>query len=156
LKICLAVLLLAFLVPTHAKAQGTSCFPYCFKCKASVIDPKGRVVSTIEFKPLTGEEELTHKTLDIPGTRLKLHAIVFFTDESLASNAGNDSIELTLAVSDTRQQKRGQLSKKAVAEVTLNSFDTAVVSSPIQAGKKHFAAVMQCQGTEKQPVNQPN
>lgn len=147
-------MMFASLLVAQTQGDSSACFPYCLKCQATVADPAAqKILSSVEFKPVTGEEELTQKALDVPATGLKVHAMVFFTDEALASNAGNDSIELTLAVATARQERRKEFTKKAVAEMTLNSFDTGRVSIPIYVGKKALVAVLQCQGPKSNDGN---
>ena len=141
------MIVVMFLAVT-ATAQDNSCFPYCFKCSVMVIDMKSKgLVAELDFKPLTGEEELTHKVVKIPGTGFNVHATVFFTDESLVSNVGYDSIKLALtAARNTAREPDGP--NNALAEVTLNNFDTARVLAPVRAGKRSFVAVLECRAPE--------
>jgi hypothetical protein len=134
-----------------ATAQG-DCFPYCFKCNVMIIDAQSKkIVEKLDFKPLTGEEELTHKIVKIPQTGSTVHATVFFTDESLASNVGYDSISLALAVARNNGREPKGLNN-ASAEVTLNNFDTARVMTPVNAGKRSFVAVLECRAPESKEV----
>ncbi len=41
-----------------------------------------------EFRTVIGEEELTNKTYQFPGSKLMITASVFYTDESMASAKG--------------------------------------------------------------------
>lgn len=142
------MLVMAF--AARATAQENSCFPYCYQCKASVIETKTeQILTTVDFKPKTAEEEMTRKILDVPGTDLKVHATVFFTDESLASNAGNDSIELALAVSTASDPDKITGANGAAAEVTLHQFDATRVVTPVYAVGKKFAAVLECRALPK-------
>jgi hypothetical protein len=51
-----------------------------------------------EFSPLMGEEELTTRSYRFPGARLMITASVYYTDESMASSEGSDSITIGIAV----------------------------------------------------------
>ena len=149
MKLVFAMLML--IAPLVGIARDNQCFPYCYKCEFKVIDSSGKdILGTADFKPVTGEEELTHKIVNVRGTNLKAHATVFFTDESLASNAGFDSIRMALAFSEGDAEPAAN---SAIAEVTLNQFDTArVMSSTIWHGKR-VVAFMECQSTENQKTN---
>lgn len=113
-----------------------------------VIDVKSKgMVAELHFKPLTGEEELTHKVVKIPGTSFNVHATVFFTDESLVSNVGYDSIKLALTLArNTAREPTGM--NNALAEVTLYNFDTARVIAPMHTGKRSFLSMLECRGPE--------
>ena len=112
-----------------------------------VIDVKSKeLVADVHFNPKTGEEELTHKVVQLPGTSFNLHATVFFTDESLVSNIGYDSIKLGLTVARHGLEPKGP--NIALAEVTLNNFDTARVMAPVNTRKRSFVTVLECRAPE--------
>jgi hypothetical protein len=128
-----------------ALAQSGSCFPHCHRCEVYVADiQSGRVLKSIEFSPLTGEEELTTKVFRVPGTGLFVTASVFYTDESMLSQAGADSMELGLAVSRKMWAQAFASPNNAVAELTLNTFDTARVHTNIYSNGRSLLIEMQC------------
>lgn len=146
MKSFLAIVML--LVPFAVTASDNECFPYCYKCDFKVIDRLGKeVLASAEFRPKTGEEELTHKILDVRGTTLKAHGTVFFTDESLASNDGYDSIRMAIAFSEAKTEPEAN---SAIGEVTLKEFDTARVTTSTMWHGKRIIAFMECRLAESQ------
>jgi hypothetical protein len=137
-----------------APGQDNSCFPHCYKCTAVVLERQNRVVTSIDFKPFTGEEELTNKVLKVPGTELQVHASVFFTDESLASNVGRDSIQLALAVAKN-SQTTANIVNNAVGEATLSTLDTLRIVAPFTSGTKTFVAALECRAPAKSEDKSP-
>jgi hypothetical protein len=105
----------------------------------------GRVLNKVQFNPLTGEEQLTNRVLRIPGTKLVVTASVFYTDESMASKAGNDSMQLALAVSKHGLPSAFASPNNAVTEITLATFDTARVSTNVRSGSKRILIAMECE-----------
>jgi hypothetical protein len=141
----LTILLLMMLFALGAPAQNNSCFPHCHQCEIYVADISSkRILKTVQFSPLTGEEELTNRVFRIPGTRMMVTASVFYTDESMASNAGQDSIKLGLAVSKRSWPQAFASPNNAVTEVTLHSFDTARVETNIRSGSSRLLVGMEC------------
>ena len=53
-----------------------------------------KLIKSVEFVPAMSEEELTNKNFRLPGSRLRLVASVFPTDESMHSAKGADSLKL--------------------------------------------------------------
>jgi hypothetical protein len=134
---------MAFALSTAA--QNNSCFPHCHQCEIHVADRASkRILKTVQFSPLTGEEELTNRVLRIPGTRLLVTASVFYTDESMASNVGQDSVKLGLAVSTKRWNQAFASPNNAVTEVTLHAFDTARVETNVRSGSSRLLVGMEC------------
>ena len=143
-----------FLLPlllTIAPAQTTTCFPYCHKCHVVVGDRTAkRILATAEFSPKTGEEELTNQVLRILNSKLIVTASVFYTDESMASDAGRDSMQLALAVTTHPVKSAFHAAENSVTEVTLGTFDTARVERNLQVRSRKLSAAMQCRDTSKQ------
>ena len=129
-----------------APAQTTSsCFPHCHQCELVAADMTSkRILKKVEFSPLTGEEELTNKVFGIPGTNLRVTASVFYTDESMASRAGLDSMKLALAVSESSLPDAFQSPNNAITEVTLATFDTARVQTNVRYGSRGLLVSMEC------------
>jgi hypothetical protein len=132
-----------------ALAQTTSsCFPHCHQCEVITGDiASNRILKKVEFSPLTGEEELTNKVFGIPGTNLMVTASVFYTDESMASQAGLDSMKLALAVSKRSWPDAFRSPNNAIAEITLASFDTARVQTNVRSGARRLLVSMECKET---------
>ena len=115
--------MLAMLIAIGTPAQTGSCFPHCHQCEVYAADlASRRILRKVQFSPVTGEEELTNQVLHIPGTRLVVTASVFYTDESLASKAGADSMQLGLAVSQRSWPDAFKSPNNAVSEVTLSTL----------------------------------
>ena len=132
-----------------APAQTTSsCFPHCHQCEVIAGDiASKRILKKVEFSPLTGEEELTNKAFGIPGTSLMVTASVFYTDESMASRAGLDSVKLALAVSKRSWPDAFRSPNNAITEITLASFDTARVQTSVRSGSRRLLVSMECKDT---------
>jgi len=141
----LTIALLTMLIATGVPAQTNSCFPHCHQCEVYVADiASKRIVKTVQFSPLIGEEELTNKVFRIPETRLMVTASVFYTDESMASKAGADSMQLALAVSKHSWSQAFASPNNAVTEITLSTFDTARVSTNFRSGSSRLLIGMEC------------
>ena len=56
------------------------------------------------FDTVVGEEERTTKAFRLPGTKLFVVAAVFYTDESMGSPEGSDSMSLELTLSNSRRR----------------------------------------------------
>jgi len=96
------------------------------------------------FNTVIGEEELTTRVFRLPRTKLYIIAGVFYTDESMASGSGADSISLELSLS--RGQKRDVLRslKWAGAEMPLNGFDVGRVSLIVGVSGHPKMVLMEC------------
>src|SRR5688572_4272115 len=74
-----------------------------------------------EFHPTIGEEELTTKTYPLPRSSLVITASVYYTDESMASAAGSDSMLVGILISPKAERDALSSPHNAVAEVTHSS-----------------------------------
>jgi hypothetical protein len=125
--------------------QINSCFPHCHQCDLYAADMASRrILKKVQFSPLTGEEELTNQVLLIPGTSLVVTASVFYTDESMASKAGADSMQLAVAVSNHSLSGAFARPNNAVTEITLSTFDTARVETNVRSGSRKILVGMEC------------
>ena len=70
------------------------------------------------FSTKVAEEALTTKTYRLPGSRLIVTASVFYTDESMASASGRDSILLAVAIAAKAQPDATAALNNAVAEAS--------------------------------------
>jgi hypothetical protein len=141
----LILLLLVMLLAIGVSAQSNSCFPHCHQCEIYAADiASKRILKKVEFSPLTGEEELTNKVFRIPGTNLMVTASVFYTDESMASKSGLDSMQLAIAVSHRSWPDAFRSPNNAITEITLATFDTARVQTNVRSGSRRLLVSMEC------------
>lgn len=143
------VLLLAILfaigTPAQTNSQTSSCSPNCHQCEVYAADiASKRILKKVQFSPVIGEEELTNKVFPIPGTSLMVTASVFYTDESMASKAGFDSMQLALAVSKRSWPDAFRSPNNAVTEITMATFDTARVQTNVRSGSRRLLVIMEC------------
>jgi hypothetical protein len=103
-----------------------------------------------EFRTVIGEEVLTTKTYPFPGSRLIITASVYYTDESMASAEGADSMVLGIGVSDKAQKDALSMTDNAVAEMTLNERDTVRAKKYLRVGGKLYLAGIECRCKEKE------
>jgi hypothetical protein len=96
------------------------------------------------FDTIMGEEVATTRVYRLPKTRLFVIARVWYTDESMASEKGADSILLELTVSAKR--KRDVLGSLiyADAEMPVNGFDVGRVTTKFKTRQQSFLLVMEC------------
>ena len=118
--------------------------------KGTPDDEKGEkaladaVVTFPEFRTVLGEEELTTKTYRFPRSRLYITASVFYTDESMGSSAGADSMLLGVAVTGRALKGAFDAENNAVAELTDLHVDTARVKKYIRVGGRLYLVGLEC------------
>ncbi|MEN3330457.1 MAG: hypothetical protein V7638_5264 [Acidobacteriota bacterium] len=115
------------------------------RCELALTDVKsGKSTELGTFATVIAEEELTTRVFRLPGTKLYVFAGVFYTDGSMASASGADSISLELSLS--RGQKRDVLrSLRSVgAEMPLNGFDVGRVSLIVRVNGHPKMVLMEC------------
>lgn len=123
------------------------------RCEVAALDITGKKVDDIDkgraihlgtFDTVIGEEVETTKSYRLPNTRLFVIATVWYTDESMVSGKGADSISLELAVSTT--QKRDVLGSLIYAdsEMPLEGFEVGRVTTMIKAERRTIMLVMEC------------
>lgn len=94
-------------------------------CEMYVVDAGAKTQVMLEkFTTIIGEEELTSKTFRFLKTGLFITASVYYTDESMASVNGYDSMMLGVAVSEKPLVDAFSAPNNAFAEVTLATLDT--------------------------------
>ena len=93
---------------------------------------------------MLAEEELTTKAFRLPGTRLFIVASVFYTDESMTSAKGSDSVMLELALSTGQKRDVLHSLSWAEAEMPLNGFDVGRVSMMVRVNSRLKMVVMEC------------
>ena len=108
-----------------------------------------------EFRPARGEEQLTTKTYRFPhGRGLHITAGVYYTDESMPSAAGADSMLLAVALSGKQLDDALTAENNAVAELTSATADTARVKKWVRVGGRLYILGLQC-GRKPQPGEEP-
>ena len=145
IRLALKALMILVVVSGTAFSQAND----PMKCAITVYQinraEEGHLIKSVEFIPKMGEEELTNKTLNLPGSRQFVIASVFPTDESMASAQGQDSIRLGLAVSRKKLPQAFGATNNAVAEATLyEAFDTARVETNTYDRRKHLVVRLEC------------
>ncbi|MDX6694031.1 MAG: hypothetical protein QOF02_1634 [Blastocatellia bacterium] len=99
-----------------------------------------------EFSPQVGEEELTTRSFNLPGSKSVITASVFYTDEMMPSATGANSMLLGIVIADKPQANALFAPHNAVAEVTYNQYtDTVRVKTTIKIGGRDFLVGLQCQ-----------
>ena len=96
------------------------------------------------FDTVVGEEKLTSRTYRLPNTKLYVIASVWFTDESLASTKGADSISLRLMISTQPTSDMLRSLIYADAEMPLNGFDVGRVTTLVKTGNRTRVVIMEC------------
>lgn len=138
-SICLLCLIVLSASVALAQARNSD------RCEVGVsaTNPKGNVILG-KFTTVIAEEELTTKAFPLPGTRLFIVASVFYTDESMASEKGSDSVMLELALS--AGQKRDVLHSLswAEAEMQLHDFEVGRVTMLVKSGGSPRLVIMEC------------
>lgn len=99
-----------------------------------------------EFRTVIGEEALTTKTYRFPDSKLIITASVYYTDESMASSKGVDSMLVGIAVSPTAQKDAISAENNAVSEVTLNGRDTVRVKKYVRVNGRLYVVGLECKG----------
>jgi hypothetical protein len=162
-KIFLTVLIaLSCGVVSSAQSRGDLCHVYVLDVETArkafeSFSETGRIASRVatgqtvfpEFRSVIGEEELTTKTYPFPGQKLVITASVFYTDESMASSEGVDSMLIAVAVSEKAQKDAMSSENNAVAEVTMNQRDTVRIKKYIKINGRLYLVGMECRCKER-------
>lgn len=104
-----------------------------------------------EFRTVVGEEELTTKNYRFPGSRLMITASVFYTDESMASSEGQDSMVLGIVVSPRSHPNALSEPNNAMAELTSIGSDTARAKKYLKVNGRLFLVGIECRRKESKP-----
>jgi hypothetical protein len=103
-----------------------------------------------EFRPTIGEEELTTKTYRFPGSRQVITASVYYTDESMGSAEGNDSMLLGIVVSAKAQKDAITAENSAVSEITDNdNVDTVRAKKYLRVKGRLYLVGIECRCKER-------
>lgn len=114
-------------------------------CEMYVVDVDLKKELLLEkFTTVIGEEELTNKSYSLSKTGLVVTASVYYTDESMASAHGNDSMMVGVAVSKTALPDVFSTPNNAVAEVTLATLDVVRSKMYYKVNSKTYLIGVQC------------
>ena len=123
------------------------------RCEVIAIDVTGKKLSQWDhlqaerlgiFDTTIAEEELTTKIYPLPKTNLFVVASVWYTDESMASKRGADSISMQLVVSTKPKRDLRNSLVFSNAEMPLNAFDVGRVTAMARTGRRTFMLMMEC------------
>lgn len=119
-------------------------------CEMYVVDVDLKKEVLLEkFTTIIGEEELTNKSYPLSKTGLVVTASVYYTDESMASAHGNDSMILGVAVSKEALPNAFSTPNNATAEVTLATLDVVRSKMYYKVNSKTYLIGIQCsKGTQ--------
>ena len=96
------------------------------------------------FDTTIAEEELTTRIYPLPKTNLFVVASVWYTDESMASKRGADSISMQLFVSTKPKRDLRNSLVYSDAEVPMNAFDVGRVTAMAKTGRRTYILMMEC------------
>ena len=96
------------------------------------------------FETVIAEDTLTTRVYRLPKTRLFVIASVWYTDESMASKNGADSVGLELIISKSRRRDFLKAQHYADGEVPVTSFEVARVTTMAKTAGKTFLVAMEC------------
>ena len=103
-----------------------------------------------EFFPVMGEEELTTKTYGLPGSNHIITASVYYTDESMASAGGSDSMVVGIVVAPEAQKEALSAENNAISEVTDNAqLDTVRAKRFLKVNGKLYLVGVECRCKER-------
>ena len=103
-----------------------------------------------EFRPVIGEEELTTKSYPFPGSNLVITASVYYTDESMASAEGADSMLVGVAISSKAHRDAISAENNAVSEVTDNdNLDTVRAKKYVKVNGRLYLVGIECRCKER-------
>jgi len=98
-----------------------------------------------EFHPVIGEEQLTTKAYPFPGSALVITASVYYTDESMASAEGSDSMLVGIVISPKAQKDAMSAENNAVSEVTNNDhLDTVRAKRYVRVNRRLYLVGIEC------------
>jgi hypothetical protein len=118
-----------FLCVSAAFAQNSN----SDRCVVTVADVQTKKSAQLgSFSTVIAEEELTTKAFRLPRTGLFIVASVFYTDESMASAQGSDSVSLELALSKSKERD------------VLASLSWAQAEMPIKVNGRSQLVLMEC------------
>jgi hypothetical protein len=138
-SIYFVILLFLCVSPTFAKSGNSD------RCEVASVDIKTKKSTELgTFTTVIAEEELTTRAFRLPRTNLFIVASVFYTDESMASEKGADSVSLELALSRSLRRNVLRSLSWAEAEMPLNGFDVGRVTMLVKVNGRSQLVLMEC------------
>src|SRR5262245_22108959 len=134
----LAIIFVVVLCASSAVAQSGN----SDHCEVQWMDITGKKPEQFEglkgmalgsFDTVIAEEQLTTKIFRLPKTPLFVIASVWYTDESLASEKGADSVSLELMISKSRKRDLVKALYYADSELPYADFDVARVTNLVKS-----------------------
>jgi hypothetical protein len=120
------------------------------RCEVAVADVQSKKSEVLgSFGTVIAEEELTTKAFPLPRSSYFIVASVFYTDESMASKKGSDSVSLELALSRDKRRNVLRSLSWAEAEVPLNGFEIGRVTMLIKVNGRSQLVLMECKADVK-------
>jgi hypothetical protein len=114
------------------------------RCEVGVTDVGTRRSRSLgAFETVIGEEELTSKAFRLPGSKLFVVGAVFYTDESMASEQGSDSMSLELTLSHNARRNVLRSLSFANAEMPV-TVSVGRVSMLVTVTGRRQLVVMEC------------
>ena len=114
-------------------------------CELYVVDVDLKKEVILEkFTTIIGEEELTNKSFPLLKTGLVVTVSVYYTDESMASRHGADSMMVGVAVSKKALPNAFSTTNNAFAEVTLATLDVVRAKTYYKVNSKNYLIGVQC------------
>lgn len=166
-RIAIANLIVIFVYSlAAAQAQSTACHVYVVDVEKArkafadfresgdaQVDAKALSAGQTtfpEFHPVIGEEELTSKTFPFPGSKLIISASVYYTDESMKSAKGSDSMQVGIVISPKVEKDALSSEDNAVSEVTLNDkLDTVRAKKYLKVNGRLYLVGIECRCQER-------
>src|SRR5215213_5165101 len=138
-SLCFVFLLFLCLPSNFAKSGNSD------RCEVASVDIKTKKSTELgTFTTVIAEEELTTRAFRLPRTNLFIVASVFYTDESMASEKGADSVSLEIALSRSRKRDVLRSLSWAEAEMPLNGFDVGRVTMMVTVNGRPQLVLMEC------------
>jgi len=150
---CFKLLVASFVVGTFFAGVTPAQSGNSDRCEVIAIDVTGKKQSEWDraegrrlgvFDTTIAEEELTTRSYPLPETKLFVVAGVWYTDESMASKRGADSISMQLFVSTKPKRELQNSLVYSEAEMPLNAYDVGRVTAMAKTGRRTFILIMEC------------
>ena len=123
-------------------------------CEVYVVDADLKQDVMLEkFDTFIGEEELTNKNYPLLKTGFVITASVYYTDESMASEHGYDSMMLGVTVSEKALPDAFSTPNNAFAEVTLATLDMIRAKMYYTVKGKTYLIGIQCSKGKHEDIN---
>jgi hypothetical protein len=116
----------------------------------AIVKASGSTKVYEEFTTKVGEEELTTKTFPFPKGAQVITASVFYTDESMRSKTGSDSMLLAISVAAKASADALSAPDAAVTEITYGeNTDTVRLKKNLMVDGRLYVVGLECRCKEK-------